>query len=226
MNTSLTDKLHERMMKYSGDAFDICSDIYKYITDAPEEDRVSLFSLACKEYGIVDSDGTLKVPNSIINHEKQDELKSTYGRVIDALLDSAIKTAVDKRYDDETFYKFIWEKIVCNSLFRTEEERLFAFYYIIIDKKIPYYSISSGLEMDNKRYQSIIEANESNIQKLKFILAVRFDQRTQEASNLLDVLLSQDSYDVQVVLLSKIVSELRSNRNDFISDLLRKISEE
>ena len=226
MNIDRERKLHERLTQYVGDAFDICSDIYTYISESSEEERVHLFSLACREYGVIDSDGTLSVPISSVSNTRRDELKASYGKVIDALLDSSIRVAMNVKMDEDTFYKQLWENIVCNSLFSTEEERLFALYYIMIDKKIPYFTITNGLAMENKRYQSLMEDYESIIQKIKFILAVKFDQRTQEASNLLDILLAFDDYDVQVMLLSRIVAELRSDRRDVVSELLRKITQE
>ena len=75
-------------------------------------------------------------------------------------------------------------------------------------------------------FRSLIDECEESIQKTKFILAVDFPQKTMEASNLLDIILAQTDYKKQVVVMSRIVTELRDRNRKLLDSVLDKMKED
>ena len=226
---ALEDKKIEFMKKfeqYSGSRFEVCYDIYLGLMNNDEADRIELLSYACNNFGIKDSDGSFSPRNSGVSKHDLDDLRKTYGQTVDTLLDTLVQKGITSSMPIDTFYHDIWHLIVQNPIFPSEKEKVFALYYVLIDPKIPYCPIASGLSMNNSEFRNIIDECYDAIRKVKFILAVDFPQKTMEASNLLDIILSQHDYNKQVVILSKIITELRQKDKEIIDALMKKLQGE
>lgn len=218
-------KFQEKFETYSGSRFDICYDIYKDLASCKDENRVELLSYACNNFGIKDSDGSFTPQSSGISPSTIDDLRDEYGQTVDALLDSLLQKAIKNKMSTATFYENIWNIIIQNPIFSSETEKAFALYYILIDDKIPYFPIESGLEMENSEFKALIDECNESIQKARFVLAVDFPQKTMEASNLVDIILSQAEYKKQVIVMSRIVSDLRDKNRKLLDAILDKVKE-
>lgn len=217
-------EITNRLFTYSGKEFDICSDIMSYIDEAPADIQEQLFIIVCRHFG--ESDSTkpkYTVSPSKVSPERQNELEKMYGETVDSLIEVCIKRSLHNQLDADRFYADVWNSIVCNSLFTTQEDRIFAAYYVLIDKRIPFFTISEGLTMKNEEFRRLISDCKDSIQKIKFILALDFEQKTQEASNLLDVILNQDTYEKQAVLFARILAEVRKDGKELVSDLIKRL---
>lgn len=215
----------QKFEAYSGSRFEICYDIYRDLKSCQEQDRMELLSYACNNFGIKDSNGSYIPEPSGVSQSVIDALKDEYGQIVDALLDSLLQRAMKAEMPALEFYTNIWNLVVQNPIFSTDAEKAFALYYILIDDKIPYFPISTGLEMENSEFRSLIEECEESIQKAKFVLAVDFPQKTMEASNLIDIILSQNDYKKQVIVMSRIVSDLRNKNRKLLDAVLDKVKE-
>lgn len=201
--------LLNRLSTYSGDSFSICEDIYKLISAADENEKIELFACACENFARIDTDKSYCVKTQISKSEI-DSLEEQYGQTVNNLLVTYIKQCIDSEKDEKYFYSTIWNDVICSSIFNNEIAKIFATYYILIDKRIPFFKISKGFSMDNDTYASHIDSIKNSIERIEFILSYDFEQKTQEASNLLDEILSQKSYEDQVVATSVIINNLRS----------------
>lgn len=222
----IKSEFKEKFSTYSGNRFEICYDIYNGLVSSKEEDRIELLSYACNNFGIQNSDGSFSPCSSGISQSQINDLRDQHGQTVDALLDSLLQKAIKLNMPADAFYESIWNLVVQNPIFASEAERVFALYYILIDEQIPYFPISTGLEMDNLEFRSLIDECKESIQKTKFILAVDFPQKTMEASNLLDIILAQTDYKRQVVVMSRIVTELRDQNRKLLNSVLNKIKED
>ena len=216
----------EKFGTYSGSRFEICYDIYTGLMSNNEEDRIELLSYACSNFGIAASDGSFSPCGSGISQSEVSDLRDEYGQTVDTLLDALLQKAIKANMPADEFYENVWKLIIQNPIFSTENEKAFALYYILIDARIPYYPINPGMEMNNSEFKTLIEECEETIQKARFVLAVDFPQKTMEASNLVDILLSQDDYKKQVVIMSRIVLELRDRNKKLLNSLLDRIKED
>lgn len=216
----------EKFGTYSGSRFEICYDIYTGLMSNNEEDRIELLSYACNHFGIAASDGSFSPCGSGISQSEVSDLRDEYGQTVDTLLDALLQKAIKANMPADVFYENVWKLIIQNPIFSTEHEKAFALYYTLIDARIPYYPINPGMEMNNSEFKTLIEECEETIQKARFVLAVDFPQKTMEASNLVDILLSQDDYKKQVVIMSRIVLELRDRNKKLLDSLLDRIKED
>lgn len=216
----------DKFSRYSGSRIDVCFDIFTGIMSNSEEERVHLFTYACNNFGISDSDGSFVPPSSGISRSEMENLREMYGQTVDSLLDTLIQKSIKDDIDPELFYEKVWNLIIQNPIFTSNKEKAFALYYILIDTRIPYFQITPGLEMNNAEFKTIVEECKDDIQKAMFVLGVDFPQKTMEASNLLDILLSISDYRKRTVILSKIISELRDRNNQLIDSLLEKVKNE
>ncbi len=211
--------IEEKLSTFSEAPIELSYQLYKIIEDAPKDIQTDIFAHVCKLFGTMETD------KSGINNDKyffvddEDELKKSYGDLIDELLFTVLKKAIKAGYDENQFYLEVWTDIVCNSSFKTEKEKVFAMYYIIIDKKIPYFKIKAGLTLDDKVFKKLIMENFEVVQKIVFILYNEFEQKTQRASNLLDVILEQESYELQVILLSVLLDIIKHDKEELSKDI-------
>lgn len=216
----------QRFATYSGNRFEICYDIYTGLMSNDESDRIELLDYACRNFGIKDSDGSFFPCGSGISKKEINDLKEEYGQTVDTLLDTLLQKAIKTNMSTSMFYENVWNLIIQNPIFSTKIEKVFALYYILIDARIPYYPINLGLEMNNSEFRNLIDICEEDIQKARFVLAVDFPQKTMEASNLIDIIMSQDDYKKQVVIMSRILLELRDRNKKLLDSLLDKIKED
>ena len=221
MAMNLEQELKTRFSKYSGNSFNISTDVYKFIAVAPCEEQANLFKVACNCFSVDDSDYTLVVEDSGVTEERKNELKLDCGETVNALLKNYLNKAVSKNISEEDFYSGLWYNIVNNSLFQKEEEKWFATYYILIDSRIPFFEVQKGLEMSNEAFGTLIKECKKDIQKIRFIMSYEFDQKTMEASNILDVILAQDTYEKKTIIISIVLSELRKQK-DKLLELLKE----
>lgn len=216
----------KKFATYSGSRFEICYDIYTGLMSNKEEDRIELLIYACNHFGITASDGSFCPCGSGISQNEVSNLRDEYGQAVDTLLDALLQKAIKANMPADVFYENVWKLIIQNPIFSTEHEKAFALYYTLIDARIPYFPINPGMEMSNSEFKALIEKCEEAIQKARFVLAVDFPQKTMEASNLVDILLSQDDYRKQVVIMSRIILELRDRNKKLLDNLLDRIKED
>lgn len=214
-----------KLSHVKGRVFDVCADLYLFISQQAEEERVLLFQSACENYLKIDTDGTMPVKKSPVSKEKREQFREKYDELLEKLMDVCVKEAIESELEPLEFYEIIWSSIINNNVFQSEEEKTIVFCNVINDERIPYYKISKGVEMEDDEFHSLLHENSELINKIRYILAVDFDQKTQEASNLLDVVLSGKDKNNQAVIMSAILNKIRRDKNEEIKHLREIIDE-
>lgn len=165
-----------------GEPFDICDYLYQGLIQLNIQDQPSAFQYICELFGTVESSENFGIVASKYRN-KEDTLRSQYGSLVNSLIELYIKRNVE----ESDFYSSLWNNIMSSGLFSQEEERIFALYYILIDKRIPYFRLdpASLYSLSNDRFKQIRNDNIRAIQKIRFILKANFSQKTERASALL-----------------------------------------
>ena len=173
-------QLQDFLSSADGSAFNICAGLYEIILKADKEDRPYLFQKAIDLYEDIDSDKS--VPVSALPYETQKKaLQEKYGDIVDSFI--AFFTA--QKYTVEVFYKNMWESIQNDAFFPDDAAKIFACYYVIIDKRVPYFALDQGYEMSNESYRGLRKKHSALLKKIRYILNVELDQKTERASLLL-----------------------------------------
>ena len=201
-----------------GEPFDICDYLYQGLQKLTPSDQSVAFQYICEQFGTIESSDSFGISPSQYRN-KENLLRNQLGNLIDSLIELYIKRNVE----ETVFYTSLWKNIMTSGLFLQEEEKIFALYYIIMDKRIPYFHLdpASLYSLSNERFQQIRNENMTSIQKIRFILKAHFSQKTERASVLLAELginppqdeRDSDNLGLYEANLIKMV-EIIENRND------------
>lgn len=203
-----------------GSLIDICNGIYQIINNEPDElGKIDLFIIACENFGVNFNRKDIFHDSSISNDNLK-KLEIDNADAIESIITSSIKVAISNQYSNKDFYGYLWKSI--SSAYQ-DESLVFALYKILVDKRIPYYQISQGMAMEDNEYSEITQNCLNDIKKCRFILDVGFDQRTKEASNLLEVILSHDLKEEQAVILSQVLTYCKFFK---LEEILQALSKE
>lgn len=213
-----------------GEPFDISDYLYQGLTQLDIQDQPEAFQYICELFGTVESSESFGIVTSAYRN-KEDILRSQYGSLVNSLIELYIKRNVE----ENDFYFGLWNNIMASGLFPQDEEKMFALYFILIDKRIPYFHLdpASLYSLSNERFKQIKSDNIKAIQKIRFILKANFSQKTERASALLaefGIEVPQDmndgdsinAYETQLIQMVEIIRN--GNDNEVMQALLEQLS--
>ncbi len=218
------DKYIELLETWDGEFEDLCFEIYSMLKMETEADIFDCFQFICEKIGDIDSDESRKIDTYFTENEIED-LKDLYGKYIDETINSVRKKVVSQKLQVKDFYHLLWQLVFQNSILISEKEKAFGLLWILADNGIPFYNVGEPLSMENDEYKSILENNKESIERIKYILSVPFEQRTEVASLILQELENKE-YKVQSVLLSQALAMHSKKKLRSIRSLLSILKEE
>ena len=201
--------INELMRSYFGRTIDLSYEIVKHIETTELENQVEAIQEACEVFEYVESDASIEIENYISDKELE-ELKIKDGELVNQILEGNLKKTYLMEGDKEEFYTFLWNEIV--QTFSDIKDRAFSLYYILIDRRIPYYPVKIGLKMSEEDFRSYRKQNINSILKTKFVLYNTYSQKTEEASILLDEIMGLEKYEDKVIVLAAILDTFRQEQ--------------
>jgi hypothetical protein len=156
--------------------------IFQLIQQAPITSRSNLLRAACETWDAARSSDEVPIP-MVISEEEQKELKGQWGKLTDSLLEGVLQ----RNPKEDEFYMTLWN-VLSSPVFPDDRIRYFAFYWMLIDVRIPYFHLEEGVSMNDDRFGSISRRLGMQKAKVRFILKHNFSQKTQRASLLLEEL--------------------------------------
>ena len=232
--SSLEEQMVKLLSTADGPKFSICSQLYRLILSADSIEMPSLFEKAINLYEDIDSDKTVQIDVSPYEDQKE-ILKNKYGDIVN----SFIEFFVAQQETSKAFYENIWESIQNNVFFPTEASKVFAFYYVIIDRRVPYFELEQGYKMSNEAYKKLRKKYATTLKKVRYIYNAEFDQRTERASLLLNELGITmpnleanyeivEEYEQKLITMAEIISVAKLSEFSFesvIKHTLAKVSD-
>ena len=188
-------KTLELITQFDGEVFDLC---YKLLCE--NDQHCDIFQFVCENLLTKPEKPSIQIKKYFEESEIK-EYEALYGDIVDGIIKSTIKKCDYGIVKPEDFYKTVWESYCTN--FESLKEKAFAFYYTVIDKRIPYVYIGKPLSMDNEKYREIINNNAENLKKIKYIFNSSYRQRTEISSLILQCVNNIDDYESKVVVLAK-----------------------
>lgn len=210
---SLQDRIETILASGKGTKINLCYAIYKLIEQASPADAPRLLQFTAEIIDTIESSEEIST-GTFISTNEEEVLKDRYGELVDGML----KLLINDNPEEMDFYEGIWS-IVNNPVLKDERARVFAFYYILIDSRIPYFHLEQGLKMANEDFQRRIKRLTKKLAKIRFILVRDFSQRTEGASLLVQELNSENSFEDQVILMSWLLSEFRRREQRLMNRL-------
>lgn len=202
-----------------GEDFDKCDILFKMISAVEVEQQSELFQFVCEIYGTISSNEKEQIPVSDYSTQK-DRLSEQYGDIVNSL----IKAYGQQNESEQVFYKRLWSIINESMLFDAEAKKIFALYFILIDKRIPYFKIDESLlySMSNDRFKELLKITAKEGQRIRFILKSEFSQKSERAAVLLNEFgisppsdsnqQSIEKYEIHMMQMVYILQEMESDR--------------
>lgn len=100
----------------------------------------------------------------------------------------------------EDFYNCLWAGINNDYIFSDEDSKIFALWLIARMKQLPFYRMDcSPLQIDEKDFKKLIKKNKNVLDRITYLQGIHFSQRTEEASLVLNEILSLDKFEDQTI---------------------------
>lgn len=168
------------LSKTKGSSFNICAELYELICHAERLVQPKLFEQTILMYEDVESDESIDVSISVYEAQKK-TLKDQYGDIVN----SFIEFFVQQRYSNDEFYKKMWETLQNDIFFPDKAAKVFAFYYVLIDRRVPYFELAQGYLMSNESFRNLRKKHSDILRKIRYILSTEMQQKTERSSLLL-----------------------------------------
>jgi hypothetical protein len=220
MEDKIVREIKELLETFDGEIFDLC---YKLISE--NENLPEVFQYACENFTALPKEKKVKI-DTYFSPVEINELESVLGDIVNGLIKSTIKKCNFGLVTKEDFYSALWEGYSTN--FSTVKEKAFAFYYTLIDRRIPYQYLGKPLSIDDDKFKELIETNRLIIKKIEYIKNSAYQQKTENASLVLNCLNETLDFESKVVVLARAIDILcvkRTPVNVGVEDLIRQIDE-
>jgi hypothetical protein len=171
-------------------------------------EQVQVVQRLSEIFGKVKSDRS-RILVGCVSEDELEVFQDSYGKYIDELLLAVLKKAYNLGLEKEDFYDLLWKTVINTNFFNSIKERAFALYYMVIDRRLPYYPLEKGMLMEGQIFRKILKQNEETINRIKFILYLQFSQKTEEASLILKELVKLTSIEDQVIVLAAMLDIMR-----------------
>lgn len=198
-----TEKINYLIFHAKAD-INLVSACFQLINSAYGEERANLLENFFIAYKTMPSKGDLKLPETIREDEVR-KLIHRYGPIVDAYLEEL----QEEDFTEGEFYERLWNYIAESPVFQDKKARIIALFNCAIDRRIPYFQINRTkiLSMDDEEYYAIQEAIGNKLfAKLEYVLNANFEQKTERASLIVQMLDSCTNYKERCVLMTRIIS--------------------
>ena len=229
--SALCAEMIEFLSSVDGSQFNICAQLYEIILKGEEKDHIKLFAEAVIHYEYIDSNESISAPISKFESQKS-ELKDRYGHLVNTLID----LFVQRKGSSEIFYENIWNTVQNDTFFPDHGAKVFAFYYILIDRRIPYFELTDGYQMDNDAFKKLYRDYAEQVCKIRYILSTDMNQKTERASLVLKELgieipdenASEDirnEYEKKLIIMVEALKGKSRSSSNALEGLLSKLQE-
>lgn len=134
--------------------------------------------------------------------------------------DNLIKRWTQGDHETDVVYNNLYQGLTADFLYPNPKAQAFALYWMMLDKRLPYYRLAPGVQMQDEEYRARVDYNKSLVRRMRFVMSRSYQQRTEKASAILDTLKAAESDEDRAVLFSIVLAELE--RRAVAEALLRR----
>lgn len=209
MNTKMTEQIPDALLETiranQSSVMNICAGVRDALSELPEPERERWFTCFLSQ---IDA-GDMEIPpenRSIL-------LETEQARDIARLTNQILLNLIQSNPPEPDFYHALWLKY-CDDLLVPDGEAQSVFLQCLwMDLRIPYFHRGSeGCTMDDDEYREIYQKlKPETLKKAQFYLSVRFRQKTQRTSLLMDLADSLDSDRERAVFWSFVITRIAAS---------------
>lgn len=215
-------KITEFLSTAKGSAYNVCAQLLDIVINSQIDVQSKVFEQTIVLFEDIESDETVQTSVSKSEFRKA-ELEEQYGELVNSFIDFFVQ----QKFSSTEFYKNLWNTIQNSMFFPDLASKEFAFYYILIDRRVPYYELSDGYPMSNESFKNLYKKHSALVKKIRYILSTEMKQKTERSSLLLKELgidLPDNAAPVEEVMeyekkLILMVEIIRPRREDAVSSV-------
>lgn len=177
---------------------------FPLIAFAPKEEQPHLLKEFLLGYKTLPTTGELKLPKAISDDEEQRGILR-YRLFVSLRLQELAKADLD----EEEFYAQLWDFLLNSPLFPNAKARIVALFNCALDRRLPYYKLDrdQALSMTDEEYAEACDRIGDDVfARMDYILDTDFDQRTEQASLIMQMMDELPDYDSRCIFMSRIIS--------------------
>ena len=207
---SLRQQIDTILTLAKGEQVNVCYAILKIIERAPADNQAEVLRHAAESFGSSESSEEIPI-DAYITKDELEKLNERYAKLVNDML----AVLLDENPGEDEFYVQLWA-LVRNPILRDEKARAFALFWLLIDKRLPYFHLLEGMRMANEDYGVANRRLRTARAKIRFILAREFDQKTQQADLVLKVIDAAAGSD-RILLMGEVIFQLKSSTEKILS---------
>lgn len=169
--------------------------LLKIILNASATERVELMSIAFQERDSVPKN-TGHLPNKGIQQDRWDQLTKTHSEMVNGHLKMAF-------FKTTSVQDFAAELMRLIDFFQDEDEKTYIMAKALYSPYVPYHQLpGTPVHMTGTEYKHKLDSDPHRTQLIDYIMGLPFDERTERASMLLQVINDTDDESLRVALLA------------------------
>lgn len=227
----LLEEMRTFLSSVEGSCFNICAKLYEIIQCGDIVSQPLLFEQAIILYEDIESNEVFEVPVS--QYEKsRSTLREQYGDLVNSFIDFFLQ----QKYSCEDFYKYMWSSLQNETFFPDEAAKIFAFYYVLIDRRMPYFELVQGYMMTNESFELLFKKHANTLRKIRHITSTEMKQKTERASLVLKELgidipdstatVEQvNEYERQLIIMVELLKKDKNTVTPSIEEILSRLQD-
>lgn len=190
----------------SGRIIDLFYELFIFLSSLNIDEQYEAFQYICENAKSLSPNGESHI--IIKKHYTDKKFEQYFPKVKSTFIKEAKKMIIESSKTNlpaDVFYKKIWDLIISNKICKSKYEKALATFLFVDDDFIPYIPVGTGISMEDEQFSSIVESFDTNLlRQTEFILNMQYDQKTQQASLLVERLQTLN-FEEQSVYLSCIL---------------------
>lgn len=215
--------LSEFLSHCAGNTTDVLFEVYSIIEKYEYDEQILALQFFCEKNDSIDTDRSYVIRKQYFTDK---QLETSFSRVnrINKVFGEIVYSSIISNDSSFDFYKKVWDLISSKKICKSKRDRVLSLFFLMENNLIPYMNVGTGLKMDSHDFQNIIESiDEKVIDKVKYIINLDFEQKTQRCSLLLDIILSIEDQKKQILLLSIILDAHRNRIKEKITNQINNL---
>lgn len=199
--TTFSEKMNYLISHANADV-NLAAVCFQMIKNAPKDVQSGLLEEFFIGYKSMPTTGELQLPITISKEEER-KYMLRYGKFVDTHVEELQK----QNLPEKEFYSRLWEFICESADLPNEKARIIALFNCAIIRQLPYFMLNrnGALSMEDEEYQKVCrQLGDTLLSKLEYILHSDFDQMSERASLVVQLLDGIEDYKQRCVFMSRI----------------------
>lgn len=204
MMENVVGKITEVCANASGNVYDVFYVLYKECFENQENSEVLLRKIIEKAQQY---DFDIEGEPQYIDMSEIDRIENVYYD----LLQKYVRTLVLKNFGEEKFYELLYKNIFINDIFPREEKTQAILLYWLAQKTLmlPYFAPQNLVEMTGEEYKETVKHLAPCLNKMINILNRHYLRRTEEASQIYEIMSQIENEKDRVVFLAVLINVIQ-----------------